>query len=168
MNHHQHPKVQKTKTQRRLLLFWLLLGVYVVSFMTFAAFDLYAEHTTQGLFNTHRTPFLHKYGNVIDPKPMQRLNQEVGARLKVEPSTLPPDWFTETAMDSTYIKSHSIRLPGHNEILLGRSRDGRLLLVLGEYLGEWVTFRPSLGVIIEPVNPLIDIQAGLILGVPTP
>lgn len=156
------------QSQNRLRIIWLILGLYIVIFVSFAAFDLYAEHTTQGLFNTHRTPFMHTYGNVVDPKPKQTMKQEVSARLQVPISTLPIDLFGKTQLAAGYVREAAIRMPRTDEILLGKVRDGGSLLVLGQYRGEWVTFRPLLGVVIEPINPMSSLNAGLIMKVPAP
>lgn len=156
------------QTQQRSRTLWLVLGLYVVCFIIFAGFDLYAEHTTQGLFTTHRTPFMHHWGNVVDPKPNQTINQELAARLRVPISNLPSNWFDDRQPTLRYVSEQSIRMPSAQEILVGHLRDGRVLLVLGQYRGEWVTFRPLLGVLLEPDDPLLSLQSGLVLEVPVP
>jgi hypothetical protein len=161
-------KEMNQATSLKLFYFWLALGLYILSFIAFVSYDLYAEHTTQGLFNTHRTPFLHAYGNVIDPKPKQSLNDEISYRVHVESSALPLDWFSELNTHSAFSVSHVIRHPTHDELLVGRTQDNNTLLVLGEYRGEWVTFRPSVGVLLEPNDPLIGMTSGIILRVNTP
>ena len=160
--------VTTDRASHRSRIMWLILGVYVVGFVLYAGFDLYAEHTTQGLFNVHRTPFMHALGNVVDPKPNQTINHEISARLKVSASNLPSDWFEDTQRETRIVRERSIRMPNTNEILLGELKEGGELLVLGQYRGEWVTFRPFLGVIIESVDPLLSLDTGLILETPAP
>ena len=147
---------------------WIILAVYVVGFIVFVAKDLYADQVTQGLYNVHRTPFLHPHGNVVDPKPDQTLNQEIGFRLKLAPSNLPSDWFSEMSNQPGYIVERQIRQPMRNEILVGRTHGNETVVVLSKYRGEWVTFRPSIGVLLEPSDPLIKMNAAVIVKVTSP
>ena len=67
-----------------------------------------------------------------------------------------------------YIVERAIRLPTQNELLVGRTTDDKTVVVLGEYHGEWVTFRPTIGVLLESRDPLNELNAGVVVQVTSP
>ena len=144
---------------------WPLMCGYSLFFIWFAWQDLYSEHTTQGLFEKHYSPYTHELGYVIDPKPNTTISTELQRRLKVD--VLPEIKTVEDAAAqlSRFVKQKQIRPPNSEEILLG-SNGQDLLLVVNTYLGQVVTYRPSIGIVLED-GPLESIvTSGLMLKVP--
>ena len=145
---------------------WLCLLVYVLVFVIYAAKDLYSEQPTVGLFNTHLPPSNSVYGNVLDPKPKRQIEDELKSRMPTSSPVLIDRLFKgKTVIRHPSVVEYSVRPPKSKELLLGQQTNGEFILVIGEYLGEWVTFRPGLGVILEPNNPLDGLKSGIVLRV---
>ncbi|MGB0647149.1 MAG: hypothetical protein ACPGQS_08230 [Bradymonadia bacterium] len=156
------PCYYPVSSQTRYL--WISLTLYVVAFIIYAAIDLYRDQPTVGLFNTHLPPTNSVYGNVLDPKPNLRIEDELRARVPPNPPIQMDRVFDRVSMRAhPNVIEHSVRLPKSKELLLGKQTNGELMLIIGEYLGEWVTFRSGVGVILEPNNPLVDVELGVIL-----
>lgn len=143
---------------------WVCLTLYVLGFVTYAGVDLYGDQPTVGLFNTHFPPINSVYGHVLDPKPSQQIEDELRVRVPPKPAIQIDQVFDGGAMrDHPSVIEHRVRLPKTKELLLGKQTNGELVLIIGEYLGEWVTFRSGLGVVLEPNNPLNDVKMGVVL-----
>ena len=140
-----HPSRQKLYS----LGIWIVLGCYLVFFMFFAWQDLYDKQTTKGLYATHYSPYESTLGYVIDPKPDTKVAQELTRRLSLESAPNVSNWNAALESLVNQIVERTLRAPKNEEILVAQAHDGHLFLVLNRYQGQWVTFRPNIGIILE-------------------
>lgn len=128
---------------------WLSLAIYLIFFVSYAWRDLYAPQTTIGLYSTHHSPYKHALGYVIDPKPTASLADEMSRRLHTNQIPQLSSWQDASRTLGHRVIEKRVRPPAKDEILLAQDHEGTLLLILNEYLGQWVTFRPKIGILLE-------------------
>ena len=140
-----HPPRQKLYS----LGIWIVLGAYLVCFIFFAWQDLYDKQITKGLYATHYSPYESNLGYVIDPKPETKLAQELMRRLSFDSPPNVSSWNAALESLVNQVAERSLRAPKSDEVLVAQAHDGHLFLVLNRYQGQWVTFRPNIGVVLE-------------------
>ncbi len=146
-------------------LFWLALTIYLVVFLGFAWQDLYAPQVTVGLYSEHHSPYEHAFGYVIDPKPNRSLAAELKSRLRQPTLPKVTDYDSIKNNLEAFVVDAEIRPPKVGEILVGQGPAGEEVLVFNEYLGQWVTFRPGIGILLETKQLTSMMKVGLILKV---
>ena len=138
---------------------WLVLLIYVLFFLVYAYWDLYRDYTVNGLFSIHRAPFQTEFGYVFDPQPHRTLREELARRLNCKTDKLPEDLWSGPIPSSTQTPEKSLFLASKDSpITIVQGGDENPILIIGKYRGEWITFRPRLGLLLETEDPRLRLS----------
>ena len=145
-----HPRLKQHSNPtlwNRIL--WILMLMYILGFGIFAWQDLYSAQRIEGLYRTHHSPYALESGQVVDPKPQQTLHHEIEARTGLRIAASADTWLElKTAVDKIVVGKQA-RTLRFGELILARDAQDRLLLVVNKYRGNWIIFRPNIGVILS-------------------
>ena len=148
--HTQRSEPQDAKSWSWYYWLWLVMACYIMGFGYFAWIDLYAPQSTKGLYRTHHSPFDSSYGFVVDPRPNQPMHRELIARAPSSRVVNSDAWpMLENAI-SGLIEDRTFREISADEMILAKDPDQKPILLIKKYRGEWVVFRPNIGIILSP------------------